>query len=693
MLAGDDFKKDTIARGAVVVRVRKADDFKEGDLGFGPIHNGSSDPYCTLSWGKFGKPMFSTRIILGEMKPYWDEWAALLVGPDELNADEILRVQLWDSDRSTADDDLGRVEVSLKELMKRDETNGRFMERTDRLSGTKQGEMMPGTLTWSVGYFAKTRITSEQLADQSAEPEIKSVEDLKKRVSENTEKKLREATSHDESREISQQKSREYIEREENLIISTRPPDDYPSGVLSIQIHQITGLDLEQINKSDNETDHEKEESDDLPSAYCTIILNHVKIYRTRTKPKSAKPFFNAGTERFIRDWRTAEVMISARDSRGHEDDPLLGLVYLPLAKLFENRSQVMDSYPLAGGIGYGRARISMVFRSVDLKLSKELIGWDYGTVEINGGIKPIDLQSDLQKLRIRVDNGVSHGHMNPSSDHDSQIWNPKRGRNSLCLAVKKRYCTSVLFQFRKHSLGPDSTPAWAVFWLKDIPDDEEKTVRLQVWSSKEDMKRGRDCCDFEKDEQHSLGEIEVTLKFWRGLSGYHQNLASKGKQQDMRDVMEALDAINDTYGHDDEEDEHGDTDTSDETIASEDQPDSNISNAKESELPHHAPAPPKSTDGDPDQSHGFKETAKHLLQVSTGTDKDQSEESSRGPFNQIRDYQRHHKQLHRKHRGVMQWKTVRSLDWAKHKVSDTKDSIMSLTSHRERQPGMETEV
>lgn len=130
------------------------------------------------------------------------------------------------------------------------------------------------------------------------------------------------------------------------MIASTRPSKDSSAGILSIQIHQITGLELERLNKprDDGETASDTAEgSDDLPSSYCTVILNHQKIFKTRTKPKSSNPFFNAATERFVRDvsrrsdlyaslvrindmqWRNAEIMISVRDARVHENHPLVG--------------------------------------------------------------------------------------------------------------------------------------------------------------------------------------------------------------------------------------------------------------------------------------------------------------------------------------------------------------------------------
>ena len=53
------------------------------------------------------------------------------------------------------------------------------------------------------------------------------------------------------------------------------------------------------------------------------------QVYSTRVKPITSSPTFNAGTERFTRDWRTAHVSVIVRDSRMREEDPILGIVFL----------------------------------------------------------------------------------------------------------------------------------------------------------------------------------------------------------------------------------------------------------------------------------------------------------------------------------------------------------------------------
>ncbi|CAO1596623.1 hypothetical protein XANCAGTX0491_000456 [Xanthoria calcicola] len=327
MLLGDDFKKDTSARGVLVVTVVNATGFKEGDRRLGPLKKGSSDAYVAVGWGKFGKPLWSTRIILDDMKPSWNETAYILVGPEEINASERLRVQLWDSDRSSADDDLGRIEVDLEQLMNDSRSFGRIWQREDGFRALTPSENMPGTLAWNVGYFPKKRIQQEQLERQSLEPEIKSLQQLKDKVASDVTRKMREASDQKESEEFNQQEAQDLKSREDNMVASTQPLRDSPTGILSLQIHQITGLELEQINKprDDEGTEGDTVEgSDELPSSYCTVILNHQKIFETRTKPKTSNPFFNASTERFVRDWRNAEIMISVRDARVHENHPLV---------------------------------------------------------------------------------------------------------------------------------------------------------------------------------------------------------------------------------------------------------------------------------------------------------------------------------------------------------------------------------
>jgi hypothetical protein len=401
------------------------------------------------------------------------------------------------------------------------------------------------------------------------------------------------------------------------MIIASPPPKDYPSGIISIVIHQIQGLELEALNKREadkNETtSDEQEEGGDLPSSYCTIILNHQKIYKTRTKPKNSMPFFNAGTERFVPDIHNAHVHIAVRDSRVHEDDPLIGVVDLPLSQVFEKRSQINDFWPLGGGLGFGQVRISMVFRPVQLQVPREMLGWDYGTLEIQPEIKG-DVSQELQSYKIKARTNVGKRKF---YSEDQNLWKSKTGKE-VHLAVKSRYSSCVTLEFRSSSSLKDKTPAFAVLWLKDIPDDEEKTVTLTVWKGDLARAKANACEEFGE----KVGQIEVKLKFWSGLSGYHLPLAKN--DPNVESIMEVLDCANDVN----DEESMGEDASSSESGSDEDDNDS-------------------------------KSSTKKLL----GGDSDLSSDGKRGILSELEEYKQNRKPLHRRNRGLMQWKVCRSFN------------------------------
>ncbi|KAG9256071.1 uncharacterized protein F5Z01DRAFT_619189 [Emericellopsis atlantica] len=651
MLAGEDYKKDTTAKGILMIRIVRGYDFKMADTGIPLVKDGSSDPYVSVGWAKFGKVLWSTRILISEMEPHWDEHCFVLVTDEELNVDERIRIQLWDSDRVSADDDLGRIEVDVKEIMKNKESNGRMQKRTEGFRALKPGDGMPGKLEWEVGYFSKTRLQKCQYEHQSYDPEIRSLDDLKSKVNASCEKKLREAMIKDgkgdkdeDKSELDQLKEQEFKATEDAMIISAPPPEGYPSGVFSLQIHNIMGLELGRLSKdkSDKASDgtDDEETGESLPSAYCTIIINHRKVYKTRTKPQNSKPFFNAGTERFVGDWRECEAYVSVRDSRVDEDDALLGIVHLPLYEIFREKSQLMGTWPLAGGIGHGKIRLSMVWRSVQLQAPPNLLGWDCGTVEVQHIARFTGLDETLQHARLKFKTNLDKGKM--YANREEKNWHTKRDQ-SLRLAVHRRYASCMSISFKTKGAFKDDTVAFCVLWLKDLPDEEQQELELPVW--KGDFKRATANCVDEPGER--LGTVTLTVTFWAGLGGAHSGWANK--DPNLRDVVEVINVAQDNHDFDKMERKAG---IVDEEVSS----DSDSSDEE----------------GDvPDGSAGQKQ----------------------GPIDQAKDYKRREQGLHRQHRGLMQWKIPRTAKWVKHKAESVGDKVEGVFDRKTGQTGIETEV
>ena len=334
--------------------------------------------------------------------------------------------------------------------------------------------------------------------------------------------------------------------------------------------------------------------------------------------------------------------MVAVRDSRTHENDALLGLVHLPLARLLKSRAQIIGNYPLVGGIGHGRARISLLFRSVQVQPSKELLGWDFGTVQIAKPIIASEVPADINGLRLKLRTSVTRAKMYSSQaeDHGKQ-WKAKRD-SAVHLAVTKRYCSCLVFEFRKNSIGVDKTVAFGVFWLKDIPDEEEHVVDVAIWRTENDnIKRGT--TNVTQDLGERLGSIRVPLKFHRGLGAYHQKLASKSPN--LQDVFEVLTTA----------DENKEV-----QIAIKGDNDSDTSSSSDS------------SDSDSEKS------------VNDGKG---------GPISKIKHYKDHSDQLHRRQRGVMQWKGARTADYLKTKAEHGKDNFLDRFKHHDKTAGIETEV
>jgi len=194
----------------------------------------------------------------------------LLVTPELIKADEQLSVELWDSDRSTADDIVGKVEFSMQKMIQHP---GKMYPQVSKLQGMESGSEMPGELHWEVGYFGKPQFRPALRTD-GKDPNLpdslkdhKDLQDEKGTVDNKT----------------------------EDAVMHTPPDPLWPSGICSVIVHQIVNLELENIKGSEGNRkgreyepakefgENTDEESKKLPTSYCTIIFND-QLVRDCTK-------------------------------------------------------------------------------------------------------------------------------------------------------------------------------------------------------------------------------------------------------------------------------------------------------------------------------------------------------------------------------------------------------------------------
>ena len=224
MLQGDDVTKDTQALGVMWIRIHRAVGLSKQDRR--GSKGGGSDPYINLSFSKYGKPMYCTRVITDDLNPVWEETAALLITPDYIKADEQLSVELWDSDRNTADDIVGKVELSMQKMIQHP---GKMYPQVSKLSGMEEGSEMPGELHWEVGYFGKPKFRPALRTDGK-------------------DKNLPDALKNDPSL----QDDKGVLDNADSDAVAHTPPDPlWPSGICGVIVHQIVNLELENIKGSE----------------------------------------------------------------------------------------------------------------------------------------------------------------------------------------------------------------------------------------------------------------------------------------------------------------------------------------------------------------------------------------------------------------------------------------------------------
>ncbi|KAH8717038.1 hypothetical protein GQ44DRAFT_742116 [Phaeosphaeriaceae sp. PMI808] len=518
ILQGDSVQKDTEALGVLWIRIHRAKDLSKQDRR-GSKHGGS-DPYITLAFSKYGKPMYCTRVITDDLHPIWEESAALLVGPELIKADENLSVELWDSDRHTSDDIVGKVELSLQKMIQHP---GKMYPQVSKLTGMDAETEMPGELHWEVGYFSKPKFRKEMRTDGKNN-------DLPSELKDNP--KL--------------QDDKGVINTDEEDAVMHTPPDPlWPSGICSVIVHQIVNLELENIKGTSGNFkgreyepakpygEAKEETGGELPTSYCTLLYNDELVYRTRSKAASSQPIFNAGTERFIHDWRSAIITVTVRDQRNREHDPILGVVPLKLSDILETSSQVTRWYPLDGGIGFGRIRVSLLFRSIETRLPPNMLGWDVGTFEFRSERILATGYQNTPKLRMRTGGstgkiGRTHAHKLEEGDGYYFDLAEHEGKNNVRLPVKYRYRSPIVFEF--HVANKRKADAYAVIWLQHFIDNEDTDINIPIWTTKHPARLTQnyiteDNCKQEPglEDLKEVGRLQFRARFKAGMDESHE--------------------------------------------------------------------------------------------------------------------------------------------------------------------------
>lgn len=173
---------------------------------------------------------------------------------------------------------------------------------------------------------------------------------------------------------------------------------------------------------------------------------------------------------------------------------------------------------------------ISVLFRGINLKLPREGLGWDTGTIEILAPLKltiedtsDSPLRAQANKISIHTtDSSETLPKASASVEGNQVVWD--FSADQLRLPVYNRYSSQLTIEIGASSSlpGMHAAPiAIGVLWLSDIADNEEKEVVIPVVTGKNLKQLRQNVLNEFTAQTHEyrvVGHIRTTIKLDSGL-------------------------------------------------------------------------------------------------------------------------------------------------------------------------------
>ncbi|UZJ54235.1 hypothetical protein CBS101457_003555 [Exobasidium rhododendri] len=588
LLGSGDGPNNVYSLGVIVLIIHQGIDLPAADT------NGLSDPFVSVSFARAGKTLFTTRIITKSRDAIWQEVAVLLVSQDDVRDHEKLRMTAFDADRFSADDPLGKVDVSIDKLIRRaigqTPEPGQptlFESRTEELQPMRRGDApVQGKLKYSVGFYRLARPTNSSSRTAHKQETLRKVADRDEKKHDTlTDLKYQEdeALTEEPQREETMQEKRERknlmdcatpfdrfihsigLPLDDNVLRQRKdrkarvkklaslmqgeqhatlgPPNRaYPSGILAFHIHSIDGLGFEGTQKSLSNSKRLSQKpryaNDDdvsgdgsaskMPNSYVQVVLNDEAIFRSRTKTLNPRPYINAGSERWVSDFETARIDFTVRDQRLRETDPVIGVAGLKLSEVLTTSSRSTQWYTLTGGLGWGKIRITLIWRSVEVTIPKQLAGWNLGVIEIAkcvvGGIAKASFERREAHMMFETVGGRAETEgVEPFEEYESgEGADAKIGfqwplKEPVRVTVRQRYPNFLYIHLRSDSRVPGRIHkhAHTVVSLSRLIDGEVTVKRVPLFET----------ADWQQFEQEILRGITTTNQLASSISDKTEHL------------------------------------------------------------------------------------------------------------------------------------------------------------------------
>jgi hypothetical protein len=194
----------------------------------------------------------------------------------------------------------------------------------------------------------------------------------------------------------------------------------------------------------------------------------------------------------------------------------------------------VTGMYSLVEGVGFGRASVSVLFRSFKVDLPKELRGWDTATLHILSDVKIEVDESHADRLegdQLVIGNTESTSKVPAkvsTKEGSSIVWNVDP---SLRLPVYSRYQSAVHF-----NVGGDGMfrgDVFASLWLQDIPDDEGRRIRIPLVHAEKSKQLRQNYINDVTEQTHKfqrIGFLTCKVMLDSGLDADHEKASQRNQ-------------------------------------------------------------------------------------------------------------------------------------------------------------------
>ena len=346
------------------------------------------------------------------------------------------------------------------------------------------------------------------------------------------------------------------------------------------------------------------------------------------------------------------------------------------------NASEVTRFFPIENGLGYGSARISVLFRPVQVKLPQSLLGFDAGTLVVRKiSVSPFGeaarhvlsaLSTCDVKLKVSASSDKVPKKNAERKEGGSMVWNVEQPCE---LPVHQRYSSALRIKLEESGALMSSKLGMAILWLRDIVDNEDTVIEVALFQV-EDYGRLKqnyippdgklDSWETSQGEVTRIGTVRLDLTFKPGISTAHRKGMDTSEPQQKR-LLEEVDrrdsvGLQEQVGRHEEGFAVGGENTEVDQTGARDETQVDEHEADESDI--------EGSDGDGSGSGEGK-----------------------GLVQKLKDWKEHEKELHRQHRGIMQTKPARTAEWIKDNVEETGQKVKNRFKMKSRQPDVETEV